>query len=98
VDPVRVANGQSGPGWESESSPGAGGVTGQRAAASLAGEPEDTLESETRRRSPEERTCHAGVGQSDVGPCGTIQGTRYVTGDRCPNEHLLVWEPVRVGR
>jgi len=34
------------------------------------------------------------AGQSDVGPCWTVQGTGYVTGDRYPNEHLFVWEPV----
>jgi hypothetical protein len=55
---------------------------------------------------------HAGVGggamsigyvtqewtrQSDFETCGAIQGTEYVTRNRCPNEYLLVWEPVRVG-
>ncbi len=94
VDPVRVANSQSWPDWESESSLGqeVWRACGPRRAC----KPEDTLESKTLRRSPEERTCHAQLGRSDVGPCGTVQGTEYVTGNRRLNEHLLVWEPVQV--
>jgi hypothetical protein len=59
---------------------GAGGVMGQRAAASLgAGAAVRDAEAEP-----------------DI-PCGTVRGTEHVTGDRLPNERLLVWEPVRVG-
>jgi hypothetical protein len=47
------------------------------------------------------RSGHAGVGQSDVRPCGRskarVHDTESLTRDGCPNEHLCVWEPVQVG-
>ena len=68
VRPVGVVNGQSGPGWESESSQGPAGMmaTGQRAGVSGAMRVVGRwagpgLGSETRRRSSEARTCRAGA-------------------------------------